>query len=233
MKMHNNQYKLVNNHGNVLFIVLIAVALLAALSYAVTSSNSGGNIDRERSEIQAAEIIQFTNIIARTVDRIHMINRCDYTEISFENPTVSGYVNPNAPADKSCHIFDPNGGELTWKKPPIGVNDNSDYEFTSRAHIPKLGKSCSSSGETDCSELTLLLFNLTLDACNGLNLGFSYNFSLPPENNGTITSEKFTGSYSMNDTISAGGVLDGKITGCFREQGGARRYIFYYVLAVR
>ena len=43
-------------------------------------------------------------------------NGCDDTQISFQNGITSGYVNPNAPSDGSCNVFDPRGGGVIWKR---------------------------------------------------------------------------------------------------------------------
>jgi hypothetical protein len=55
--------------GNVLFLILIAVALFAALSYAVTSSSrsSGAQIGADQARIMAAEIRQYASSIEQAI----------------------------------------------------------------------------------------------------------------------------------------------------------------------
>jgi len=53
------RFKVDSESGNVLFLILIAVVLFAALSYAVTSStnSSGGNVDEEALQLEASRLI--------------------------------------------------------------------------------------------------------------------------------------------------------------------------------
>jgi len=95
--------------GNALFLILIAVALFAALSYAVTQSGRGsGGIEREQQMIDQAVSEQCTASVNYGVNKLKLINGCDASEISYELADGSN-ANPSAPVDKSCHIFDPNG----------------------------------------------------------------------------------------------------------------------------
>lgn len=102
--------------GNVLFYILIAVALLAALSFAVAQSGRGSiaQMNEEKSKLLANEIMEYGDIIANAVAQLRL-RGCKPTEISFENPEKAGYANAGAPADKTCNIFDPAGGGVTYR----------------------------------------------------------------------------------------------------------------------
>ena len=62
----------------VLFLILIAVALFAALSYAVTNSGrGGGGTDREQAEIMAAQMMQFISSLQTAKQRYEILGSAD------------------------------------------------------------------------------------------------------------------------------------------------------------
>ena len=107
-----------NNSGNALFLILIAVALFAALSYAVTSSGRGGSgIDREKNEIAVSEIMQWLASVDAGILRMKILPNLNNENISFAYNTetyggtaLNDYMeNPNCATDE-CKVFDMAGG---------------------------------------------------------------------------------------------------------------------------
>lgn len=97
-------------HGNALFLILIAIALFAALSYAVTQSGRGNfNIDREKQMIDQAVSEQCNASVDYAVNKVKILNGCDSSEISYELADGTN-ANTDAPADERCHVFRANGG---------------------------------------------------------------------------------------------------------------------------
>lgn len=112
-----------NVAGNVLFLILVAVVLFAALSYAVTrSSRGGGDASAEQAKLAASQILQRMSMIKFSLDRLS-VNGCDSTELSFENAAVNNlgdagtYVNSNTPPT-DCHVFHIDGASLSDAEVP-------------------------------------------------------------------------------------------------------------------
>lgn len=233
--------------GNALFLILIAVALFAALSYAMTRSGAGGGggISNETAELNAAAIIQYAGQVGQAVDRLLVLGACTDTQLSFENNIVTGYAYANLPGgDKSCHIFDVAGGGVDFKKPPPGANQGEDWLFTYARFVKLNGDTGLTAASTD---LIMVLPNITLALCKKLNakLPIPTVFSVtPPEGNAGFGSFgnpfKFTGTYGApaldNQAISP--KFDGttvSYAACFQMTAGVStgEYWFMYILKSR
>lgn len=105
--------------GNVLFLILIAVVLFAALSYAITQSSRGSHsgVSNEKLQLQASKILQYSTALENAIMRMQVYNGCTDAQISFEHSPFNGsdttYDNPTSPSDFSCHVFHPNGGSMS------------------------------------------------------------------------------------------------------------------------
>ncbi len=222
--------------GNVLFIILIAVGLLASLSYAVTSSsrNGGKSLSDEKSQLYATEILEYAQNMANAVTQLRL-RGCDEDEISFFNDDVGGYTNNNAPPDFTCHVFRPEGGGLSWNTPQTGVTVSapvaSDWLITTGNSVQNIGTTGTSD---DNADLVLLLNDVTSNLCLKINnlLGVTNPSDAPPEDT-EVDIGKFIGVYDyevlLGDEDTA---LSGKKAACFYNDDQTE-YVFYKVLIAR
>jgi hypothetical protein len=114
--------------GNVLIFILIAVILFAALSFAFTQTQQGGQgaqstLSEGQASLKASRIMDFINDVDNKVASFKTLSDCDPAneEVSFDVPSPeSGGSNEgadtNAPSDKSCHIFFQEGGGINANK---------------------------------------------------------------------------------------------------------------------
>lgn len=224
-----NSYE--NSKGNVLFLILIAVALFAALSYAVTqSTRGGGNADDETLATEAAQIVQYAASVAVAVDRIMLMGGYAYTEIDSQGP---GSDNTNCTVD-DCRVFSTEKYGVSyiapkekWLVPDTGNPNWGEYRIS---YFPVNG--VGSTGGTD-QELVWILPALKEDLCIEINesLGVTSGGASPPTaTSGINLTIWYTGgSVGGNLLTDAGGVLYAQSTGCFEISGGGE-YVFYHVL---
>ena len=183
MIQNSSHYK---KSGNILFILLIAIALFAGLTLAITQSgkNSGG-AKKEKAALIATEIMEYAGSVKIAVQKL-LFKGCDDTQISFERSPFDGsdtnYVNPNAPTSKKCHVFHPNGGGINYKTPTDAMSDSAnsgetDYQklvFTSSC-VQYIGSSsalANCNGDSDDSpytEILLIIPYLKQSVCEQIN----------------------------------------------------------------
>ena len=238
--------------GNVLFYILIAVALLAALSFAVSQSGrgSGKAISAERIKLAATEIIQYANALNAAVAQLQL-RGCKDTEISFENNIVTtGYDNPNAPEDGFCNVFSINGGGVQWRTPESdwidSTIDSGEYNygvffFTGGSCIEGVGRvtaNCYSSDSTS-TELLMALPYLKEEICEAINEKLSLGFSSIPKDGNKAWSEtgtnQFAGTYSNSPVVIGNEApeLYNVTAACFEAGSYPEGYAFYNVLIPR
>lgn len=196
-----------HQQGNALFLILIAVALFAALSYAITQSGrSGGSIDKEMAMIAAGQIPNYPNEIKNMITRMQLTGS-PLADISFAYnglaiPTEQGdyqnkytYYND----DPTNEIFNPAGGNVKWQEPNPQwcLNDACGNTFTGQwewfiGSNTTTGKKMLGVGTANADTIAVL-GNLKLNVCNAINT--QLGLSTPPaqDNNGTETFEAYPG----------------------------------------
>ena len=222
--------------GNVLFLILIAVALFAALSYAVTQSTRGGqgNASKETRELVASQMMQYGASMRDTVTRLRVSNGCTVRQISFENTLVTGYANPEAPVNRSCHVFDAAGGGMAYQYPPKGAETTyaggtsagfEKYGFNANMRVQNIGS----------TNVELLMWTMTnREICDAVNARLGIATGDEVFANNTLAT-MFTGSYGSpgTDTLGNEAYPPGQITGCLYRAAYPGQYIFYAVLIER
>lgn len=239
--------------GNVLFLILIAVALFAALSYAVTqSSRSGGDSSKETTSINTAQLTQYPNQVKTAATRL-MINGNTPLDLYFNKPnnfTETFFATGNNAAQG---VFHPTGGGAVYQKVPAAVvvgNTEVDWAFTADYKIRNVGTT-PASGDISGNDLVMFAGPIKTDVCNKVNQQLHGASATTPTASAalTIQNDRDTASGAKpaapNDSgfiLASDANWDGRAFGCIYATGSttvggtavaAGDGILFYVLAER
>lgn len=243
--------------GNVMFLIFIGIMLFAGLSYSVTQimrSGTGSDISDEKARLYAAELLDTARQFKQAIKNAAISDDCEDVEISFANPTITGYEHTPA-ASEACQIFHGSFGTATYRTPATDWLDETRAALTGYGHWLFTGEGCVhnlGTGGTDCasangttdSELIAVMPYVHKRVCTEVNklLGITNPGDEPPQSatpalNTAMT--KFTGSYGQNfaiqSNVSDTEILNAAPAGCFEGAGAPipDTYHFYQVLIVR
>lgn len=241
-----------NESGNVIFLILIAVVLFAALTFAITMSgrNQGGDdINAEHARMAAARMTQNGVDIEGALMRMKTVRNIPDSQLSFETPALTGYQNPDCTTNQ-CHVFLPEGGGVSYnlvdpawlQKSDSGQNHYGRWIITGTACVPGMGGGSDNSCNADPlnNELIVIIPWIIRDVCVEMNhkLDIPMVNKQPPQLIGSAwnANPEFVGAYVAGQTIiDSGGALYGKPEGCFEGNGTppAGTYHYYRVVVAR
>lgn len=237
--------------GNVLFLILIAVALFAALSYAVTSSTRSGGTDAssEKSRLYASAIVSYGASLQSTVQRMKLSNSCSDEQFDFSNPiyktghgalTMAG--NTNSPGNDSCDLFSPAGGNLAPYIPTAEAlgTPSSDLSHPKPGHgmvrveqITNIGTDAAA-GTEPANDIVFSTAFLGLNTCLQINnlLGIANINGAPPaiSKNAGGNGGNYTNGSLAATLILSNASINGFQSFCASSASG---YTFYQVLVAR
>ncbi len=223
--------------GNVLFLILIGIALFGALTMAVLNSggNTNSNMDDEEAGIIASQIIQMASSIQRSIGQMQIVNGCEDTDISFhydsdgdgtlETDGSDDYYNAGSETD--CYVFHPDGGNHTYSPPnPDWLDQTQSAEgyygeifFTGQTCIPNLGSAPDAASNchldsVDNEPLVMFIPYIREEICQVIAekmnvIQSSGDIPIDNSNSWEVNSTaKFTGSYQDGYALANAGGTD-------------------------
>jgi type II secretory pathway pseudopilin PulG len=231
--------------GNVLVLILVAIALLAALSMAIMRSDvtDADSVAPEQARVIASQIMAQARTVEGAVKTL-IAKGCSEQTVNFENTTVAGYTNVDAPADETCDVFKRAGAGLAWPIPPTNSNDGSNWLFLGGNAVDGVTTTDDGACASGCIDLMAVLPHVGLNVCKQLNAlaGVTAASTAPPVDTGDFNATTkiagFNATAVGDDIDDAGTVLQGRHTGCFEPTNvdgadDSGTYWFYHVLLVR
>lgn len=239
--------------GNVLFLILIAVALFAALSYSVANILRSGNpemITEERAKILANEILSQARTFRQGIQMLRVSNGCSDTGVSFETPALSGYTHSPIVADK-CKLFHQSGGGLVYVPPPEEVLDmgyspapalRGQWFFPADTCVPEIGTAPAGTGcnsdSADNEAIIAVLPFIRKNICVQINknLGVNNPGGNPPvetSNAWPAGNTKFNGGQNDTERLDQDGFMAGCFEGSATNTPPTGTYHFFQVLMPR
>ena len=229
--------KKLNEDGNVLFLILIAVALFAALSYAVTSStrSSGGNASGETNLISSAQITQYPAAVSTAIVRM-VITGTSIDEVRFNRPAEFDDLDA-----VDLGIFHPSGGSATYIPVPGDImvsGDAGQWIFNAELEVPDIGLA-----GVDGNDIIAYLAGIKKSICTRINKEHGLGSVIPvlsADRSSDYTERMYddgSTDYVMPvidvpDIDDGAGSFDGQPFGCFQNAGDGD-YVYYHVIVER
>lgn len=203
-----------SQNGNVLFFILLGVALFAALSYTVSSSFRGGSntISDEQARVAAGQLIRAMQDIKSGYDYLWNQQGCSLDDVDFTNPATTPF---------DCDIFHPLGAGISYPNNLAEYQNGTGsgvFTFYYVGNAPSSGYGVDGLG-TAADDHLVMLQDVRPEICVNVNKLLGY---------ATPTADKV--DTDAANTAIMGDVnneFDGQTTGCRRLTASGQYDVFH------
>lgn len=212
-----------NSRGNAFVYILIAVALFAGLTFALTSADQGNNIselDEGRAKVAANSIVSYAVSAQNAIVSLDKMGT-SATQISFIQPSEAAFNT----APNLNKLFHPDGGGLTYK--PL-LSDAIDASVTGN---PKPGFYIGRFNNfewtpTAAYDVIFAAFGINRAVCKQLNLQQTGSDTIPALASGTLEAALVDVTYhsgsNANVMTADCGTCTNKSSFCFSNPAGTK-----------
>lgn len=243
MKHMTKHTNLKNQNGNVLWFILLAVALMGFLSAVLSRGSSSTNQtgDVERARIIASSLLQYSKSVENAVQNM-LLQGISENDLDFVDIDAT-YDNPNC-TERACEIFDAQGGGIPLRSTADVISDTNftnDWIVSTGNRIGGMG--CDDADHS-CRDLLLMVSGVSDTLCKQINAinDIENPSNAPPQQQHVEEGDPFTGSFSSNtNNRILGGTnasnespqVANKTVGCVTKFNGTATNYFYQVLIAR
>ncbi len=168
--------------GNILFLILLAVILYAALSFAVTQSLRGGGADAtsEKNELLASEMVLYATSIQTAINRLEL-TQVDQVYFNDSAPNSAGTVylgDGQTRTGKTVGLFNPAGGMPSI--PKLSREAFTDYPNASIAYQIRIHRDMAGNHRgTALADKLITIPGVTENVCRAINKGILGSTDIP------------------------------------------------------
>jgi len=179
--------------GNIMFMLLIAIVLFAALSVAITKGNQGsGSMSGEKTNLAADQVASFAVDVKRAVENMTRAGNSE-ADISFAHAGLTGYGTPGT--NPKTEIFGFEGGGVALMDVPENVTEATQWEFTGGTAAPGVG-------DDAAADLIMVLPNVNEAFCRAFNKKARYQpvDPIPEDTTACVydTGARYTGTFASS-----------------------------------
>jgi hypothetical protein len=243
--MSNKNYR-TSEKGNVLFLILIAVALFAALSYVVTQStrSGSGSTEREQNILSSAQMTQYPTALRTALIRM-VLAGTPIEHVAFNS--TAPFYSSTIGRTEAAYVFSPKGGAAIYQEAPADLMTSgvaTGWTFNANNRIPGIGLDDDGAG----NEVIAFLSGVSNGVCKQVNEELGVNLAgctlvAGVPNAGTVDvangmNNTNASAYTFPSTgtaIVGAGCTTGlarQASGCFTNAAGTT-FTFYSVLLER